>query len=80
MHYIPVRDNLDDLAARVEWAEANPERAAQMGRAAQALASSLHVHEIACFWWQLLTAIAALEDFEPRSDPNLGFVRPTVEG
>ena len=66
-HYVPVADNLADLAERVAWAEANPARAAEIGAAGQLLASRLHAHEIACFWWQLLTAFAPLQDFEPRA-------------
>ena len=74
-HYIPVADNLDDLAARVAWADAHPAAAVRLGDAARMLVDRLHAHEIACFWWQLLTQLAPLEDFEPRTDTKrLGFV------
>ena len=81
VHYIPVADHLDDLAARVAWADANPKQADEMGRAARLVAARLHAHEIACFWWQLLTALAPLEDFEPRSNTRrLGFTRYSTSG
>ena len=70
-HYVPVSDNLADLAARVAWLEANPESAAAISAAGQALASQLHLHELSCFWWQLLTALAPLEDFKTRAE---GFI------
>ena len=31
------------------------------------LARRLHRHELACIWWQLLSALAPLEDFVPRT-------------
>ena len=68
IHYIPVADNLEDLAARVAWADANPKRVAEIAAAGQSVAASLNAYEISCFWWQLLTALAPLENFEPRSD------------
>ena len=68
VHYIPVADNLANLADRISWAEAHPAGAVQMGAAARLVAARLHTHEIACFWWQLLTALAPLENFEPRTD------------
>ena len=33
----------------------------------------LHLPSIACYWWQLLTAFAELQGFEPRNDRALGF-------
>ena len=65
--------NLDDLPRRVRWARANPEAAATIARRAQEFATSLHVFEVACFWWQLLTAMAPLQNFEPRTQSALGF-------
>ena len=37
-----------------------------MGEAARLLTHRLHAYEISCFWWQLLSSLAALEGFEPR--------------
>ena len=72
VHFVPVSDNLADLADRVGWAEAHAARAAAIGAAGQLFASRIHAHEIACFWWQLLAAFAPLQDFEPRGagDPR----------
>ena len=70
VHYVPVADNLADLADRIAWAETHPEQAARIAHAGQRLTARLHVHEIACFWWQLLTALAPLETFEPRALPQ----------
>ena len=72
-HYVPVAANLDDLPRRVRWARANPEAAAAIARRAQEFATSLHVFDVACFWWQLLTAMAPLQNFEPRTQSALGF-------
>ena len=33
----------------------------------------LHTHAVACYWWQLLSAFAALQNFEPRTQGELGF-------
>ena len=65
VHYIPVAANLRDLRARIEWVAARPGGGA-IARRAQALAARLHAWDAACFWWQLLTALAPLEAFEPR--------------
>ena len=78
VHYIPVADNLANLADRISWAEAHPARAVQMGAAARLVADRLHAHEIACFWWQLLTALAPLENFEPRTDKRFLKAPPTA--
>ena len=43
-----------------------PTEAEAIARRAQALAARLHAWDAACFWWQLLTALAPLEAFEPR--------------
>ena len=43
-----------------------PVEAEAIARRAQALAARLHAWDAACFWWQLLTALAPLEAFEPR--------------
>ena len=72
-HYVPVAANLDDLPRRVRWARANPEAAAAIARRAQELVASLHALDVACFWWQLLTAMAPLQNFEPRTQSALGF-------
>eukprot|EP00962_Isochrysis_galbana_P009243 scaffold2584_cov113-Isochrysis_galbana.AAC.10 len=65
-HFVPVQENLADLPARVRWAAANPEQAAAIARRGRAWALSLHQLEIACYWWQLLTAMAPLQDHAPR--------------
>ena len=75
VHYVPVADNLADLPERVAWAEGQPAKAAQVAAAGRLFAARLHAHEIACFWWQLLTAVAPLQDFEARLAPGLGFAR-----
>jgi len=66
VHYVPVAENLSDLPARVRWAAANPEAAAAIARRGRALATSMHELEIACYWWQLLTAYAPLQSYAPR--------------
>ena len=66
-HYVPVADNLADLAERVAWLVTNPQAAAHIANNGQRLARRLHRHELACIWWQLLSALAPLEDFVPRT-------------
>jgi hypothetical protein len=66
-HYVPVADNLADLAERVAWLVTNPLAAAHIASNGQRLARRLHRHELACIWWQLLSALAPLEDFVPRT-------------
>lgn len=68
VHYVPVADNLHDLAERVAWAQAHPGRAEAIGAAGARVAARLHAYEISCFWWQLLSALAPLQDFEARAD------------
>jgi hypothetical protein len=65
-HFVPVEENLSDLPARVRWAAANPEQAAAIARRGRAWALSMHQLEIACYWWQLLTAMAPLQQHTPR--------------
>ena len=79
MHYVPVADNLEDLAMRVAWADAHPKRAAEIAAAGQLVAASLNAYEISCFWWQLLTALAPLENFEPRTDASYKEVADYLE-
>ena len=43
-----------------------PTEAEAIARRAQALAARLHAWDAACFWWQLLAALAPLEAFAPR--------------
>ena len=57
MHYIPVHESLSDLQERMEWADANPKRVREMRQRAALAGSRVHMHEVACFWWQILTAI-----------------------
>ena len=66
VHYVPVTENLSDLPARVRWAASHPKEAAAIARRGRALADSVNELEIACYWWQLLTAIAPLQVHEAR--------------
>ena len=78
LHYIPVADSFADLHERLVWADHHPARVAEIRVAGQRVAAQLHAHEIACFWWQLLTALAPLEEFGPRDDQHAnGFRRHT---
>ena len=61
-HYVPVQANLADARARHEWALAHPRRAEAIAAAGAAFAKQhLHTHGVACYWWQLLSALAELE-------------------
>ena len=73
-HYVPVAANLRDVPEKLAWAKANPQRAEAIAAAGTRFAREhLHVASISCYWWQLLTAFAELQDFQPRSSPQLGF-------
>ncbi len=77
-HFVPASDNLLDLPGRIAWAEAHPEHDARIAAAGQLFASRINAHEIACFWWQLLTAFAPLQEFEPRrAVPMMKFIPST---
>jgi len=71
---VPLAANLHDAPAKLEWAKQNPQKAEGIAAAGTRFAREhLHVHSIACYWWQLLTAFAELQDFVPRSEGSLGF-------
>jgi len=73
VHYVPVSENLEDVAQRVQWALAHEHEAAAIAARGQQLAQGLHRRELACFWWLLLTMFAPLQNFHSRSAPALGF-------
>lgn len=73
-HYVPVATNLHDVHDKLRWAVANPRRAEAIAVAGQRFAREhLHTASIACYFWQLLSAFASLQDFEPRTAQQLGF-------
>jgi len=73
-HYVPVDRSLADLDEKYRWANANAREAEEIGRRAQAFAREhLHTGSVACYWWQLLSALADLQPFAPRTGADLGF-------
>ena len=67
-HYVPIATNLHDVPTKLQWALDHPRKAEAIAAAGVSFAREhLHVHSIACYWWQLLTAFSELQDFEPRS-------------
>lgn len=78
VHYVPVERSLRDVLERVRWANAHPDEVAAIARNGQAFARQhLTTHGVACFWWQLLSEFAALQDFEPRA---AGFEEARITG
>ena len=74
VHYIPVATNLHDVPSKLKWAKEHPRKAEAIAKAGADFAREhLHTSSIACYWWQLLTAFAELQDFAPRSARELGF-------
>ena len=74
VHYVPVATNLRDVPAKLQWAKEHPRKAEAIAKAGADFAREhLHTASIACYWWQLLTAFAELQDFAPRSARELGF-------
>ena len=73
-HYVPLEPSLRDLDEKLAWAQAHPPKARAIADAAAAFAKQhLHTRSVACYWWQLLSALAVLENFEPRTSGALGF-------
>ena len=73
-HYVPIAANLEDVPEKLAWAKQNPQRAEAIAAEGQRFAREhLHTQSIACYFWQLLTTFGALQDFQPRVDPSLGF-------
>ena len=74
VHYVPLEPSLRDLDDRLAWAQAHQREAKAIADAAAAFARQhLHTRSVACYWWQLLSALAVLENFEPRTSGALGF-------
>ena len=68
VHYVPVDRALRDVVERVRWANDHPAEVAAIAARGKAFAQQhLTTWGVACFWWQLLTEFAALQDFEPRT-------------
>ena len=68
VHYVPVAANLQDVPEKLRWAKSHPGKAEAIAQAGQQFAREhLHLHSIACYWWQLLTTFGALQEFEPRT-------------
>ncbi|KAL1527459.1 hypothetical protein AB1Y20_016124 [Prymnesium parvum] len=68
VHYVPVASNLEDVPAKLKWANENPQMAHSIAAAGQAFAKA-HLHEtaVACYWWHLLSALGELQNFVPRT-------------
>ena len=78
VHYVPVGRTLIDVPERVRWANAHPQEVAAIAARGLAFARQhLTTHAVACFWWQLLSEFAALQDFEPRT---AGFEAARITG
>jgi len=74
VHYVPVAASLHDVPEKLAWAKAHPQQAEAIANAGKQFAREhLHVTAVACYWWQLLTAFAELQNFEPRTHQELGF-------
>lgn len=73
-HFVPVRGGLSDVEDRLAWADAHPADAERIAAAAQSFAREhLHTSSVACYWWQLLSALAELQTHQPRTSAQLGF-------
>lgn len=59
IHYVPVRENLDDLIEQIEWAKRNPKSAECIARNAKRFAEK-HIRKemTACVWWRLFSELA----------------------
>ena len=74
VHYVPVAVNLEDVEQKLRWVKAHPRKARRIADEGRRFAKEhLHVGSISCYWWQLLSAFAELQNFVPRTDGSLGF-------
>ena len=74
VHYLPVETSLRDVPEKLSWAKKHPRKARAIAEEGKRFAEKhLHLHSIACYWWQLLSAFAELQNFEPRHHGALGF-------
>jgi len=63
-----LENGLTDVEEKLAWAAAHPAEAEAIARNAKEFAREhLHVPSIACYWWQLLAAMAELQPFQPRT-------------
>ena len=76
-HYVPVKANLQDVPEKLAWARRNPRQAEAIAQNGKRFATRhLHKHAVACYWWQLLRAFAALQTFQPRTEGFKGLSVP----
>ena len=74
---MPVKANLQDVPEKLAWARRNPRQAEAIAQNGKRFATRhLHKHAVACYWWQLLRAFAALQTFQPRTEGFKGLSVP----
>ena len=74
---MPVKANLQDVPQKLAWARRNPRQAEAIAQNGKRFATRhLHKHAVACYWWQLLRAFAALQTFQPRTEGFKGLSVP----
>ena len=74
---MPVKANLQDVLEKLAWARRNPRQAEAIAQEGKRFATRhLHKHAVACYWWQLLRAFAALQTFQPRTEGFKGLSAP----
>ncbi|KAL0483480.1 hypothetical protein AKO1_014743 [Acrasis kona] len=67
VHYIPVKEHLQDLVEQVRWANNNPDKVNEIAHNAKEFAKNhLNRKSVSCYIWRLLTRYAEQMAFTPR--------------
>lgn len=81
VHYVPVKQNLEDLLEKIRWLQANDNKAQAIAQNAKRFAlDSLSPLAIDCYWLQLLLKYASLQDFVPGKTDEDSLVLPSQPG
>lgn len=68
VHYVPVREQLEDLVEQVQWVKDHPKAGACIAANAQRMAKKhLNKYAVACVWWRILSTLAKMQPQKSRA-------------